>query len=59
MHATAQAWFTCTLSNPNAAGALPWSGSAATLYGLIEVTAAYTPTSAEVFTAELSGSVAR
>lgn len=51
---TAQTRYDCLLSNPNISGALPWSGSS-TLYGLTEVTAAYAPASAEVFTALVGG----
>lgn len=54
---SAQVWYDCTLSNPNTAGALDFqalSGST-NINALISVTAAYTPASAETFTAYVSG----
>ena len=52
---TAQVWYSCTLSN-TVRGALAWNGTN-TLYGMVEVTAAYAPASAEKFTVTLTGSV--
>ena len=54
---SAGVWYDCTLSNPNTAGALVFqalSGST-NVDALISVNAAYTPVSAETFTAYVSG----
>lgn len=54
---SAQVWYECTLSNPNASGALEFHaliGSTNINY-LISVTAAYTPASAETFIPYITG----
>ena len=54
---SAGVWYDCTLSNPNTAGALVFQSLAGStnLNALISVNAAYTPVSAETFTAYVSG----
>jgi hypothetical protein len=54
---TAQTWYDCALQNPNTSGAFAFQTSQATntIYAMIEVTAAYTPASAETFQLFISG----
>lgn len=55
--ASAQTWYECTLTNPNAGGAIEFQALAGHTYidALISVTAAYSPANAEQFTVNVGG----